>query len=539
MSTQRNVAAAMLDQLAAWGVHNAYGLIGDDIFYMMDALAHQDKVHFYHVKHEETAALMASTQAKLTGQVGVCIADGGPGTLHLMNGLADAHVDNVPVLAITGQVNLRQIGTNAKQYIDQQSLMRPLASYSTLLCDPSAVPQVMESALRTAVADRSVAHVSVPMDVFPMPCGEKPIPGAPYLHTEPASEPEVVRGALEIMRQAQRPVILVGAGGRKASEKIAGLALRWGAAIVNTLAGTGVAARSHPLYAGGLGHAGSPAATNILNQADLCLIVGANWWPQEYVPKNIPIIQIDINPANVGATTPVAYGLVGDAVQIIGELTNGLDDNPNQEWLQFIKHEIAAWLTNLEKEAGAWGSPVHPAFLIRALQNTAPDDAIISLDTGDHTVWFGRVFRPVRQQVLLSGKWRTMGYALPSALSAAINRPGQKSIALAGDGGFAMTMPDFLTAVRYNLPVTVIVVNNNFLAMEKNKMTAGGLIPEGTSLRNPDFARYAADCGGLGLKVEHSAELEPALREAINSNRPALVDVYTYDLAVPGTKLPS
>ncbi len=539
MPTQRNVAQAILEQLAAWGVHNAYGLVGDDIFYIMDALAHQDKVHFYHVKHEETAAIMASTQAKLTGQVGVCIADGGPGTLHLMNGLADACVDNVPVLAITGQVNRRQIGTNAKQYIDQQVLMRPLAAYSTLLCESSALPQVMESAFRTAVAGRSVAHVSVPMDVLPMPCGEAAIPYAPYLHTEPASSTEVVRGALEIMRGSQRPVILVGAGGRKASEAVGELALRWGAAVVNTLAGTGVVARSHPFYAGGLGHAGSPASSKILQQADLCLIVGANWWPQEYVPKSIPIIQIDINPANAGSTTPVSYGLVGAAEQIIEELIQGLDGNSNQEWLKFIKDEISAWLEDLEREADVSGVPVHPAFLMRALQNTAPDDAIISLDTGDHTVWFGRVFRPVRQQVLLSGKWRTMGYGLPAAMSAAINRPNQKSIALVGDGGFAMTMPDFLTAVRYNLPLTVIVVNNNALAMEKNKMTAGGLVPEGTFLHNPDFARYAADCGGLGLKVSHSAELEPALKEAIKSNRPSLVDVYTSDLAVPGTKLPS
>jgi pyruvate oxidase len=417
--------------------------------------------------------------------------------------------------------------------------MRPLAAYSSLLCDPSAVSRVMEGAFRTAVAGRSVAHVSVPIDVLPMPCDNNTIPYTPYLHTEPASSPEVIRGALELMRRAQRPVIMAGAGGRKAGEAIGELALKWGAAVVNTLAGTGVVARSHPYYAGGVGHAGSPVSSRILKRADLCLIVGANWWPQEYVPKNVTIIQIDINPANVGATTPVAYGLVGDAGQIITELIDGLDGNADQDWIQYIQNEISGWLEELDREAGACSSPVHPAFLMRTLQNVAPDDAIISLDTGDHTVWFGRVFRPARQQVLLSGKWRTMGYGLPAALAAAINRPNQKSIALVGDGGFAMTMADFLTAVRYKLPITVIVVNNSALAMEKNKMTAGGLVPEGTSINNPDFAGYAAGCGGLGLKVEHYTELEAALREAITSNRPSLVDVYTSDLAVPGTKLPS
>lgn len=536
--TEKNVASAVLDQLSAWGVRNIYGLVGDDILYLLDSLGKQESIKFFHVRHEESAALMASAQAKLTGEMGVCLADGGPGTVHMMNGLADAFMDNVPVMAITGQVALKEIGTNAKQYIDQQTLYRPLVSYTGMLCDPEAVPHVMENAFRPAVAGRSVAHISIPMDVFPMPCGSSPIPRGPYISTLPASGPDVVSGAVAMMRGARRPVILAGAGGRMAGPEISDLALRWGAAVINTLAGTGVVERAHPLYAGGLGLAGSPASSSLMSQADMCLVVGANWWPDKYVPQNIPVLQIDINPANIGSSTPVAYGLVGDARELVREISDRLDTTPGEEWLETIKKEISGWLDILDREATSRETPVHPAALIRAIQETVDDEAVICLDTGDHTVWFGRVFRPVRQRVLVSGKWRTMGFGLPAAIAARINMPARQVLALVGDGSLAMTMCEFPTAVRYGLAVTVVVANNHSLSLEKNKMAAGGLKPEGTFLYNPDFAGYARDCGGLGMRVENPGELHAALREALDSGRPALVDVNTADFAVPGTALP-
>lgn len=535
----RNVSMAILEQLSSWGVKNIFGLVGDDIFYLMDALARQNNINFYHVKHEESAALMASAQAKLTGEIGVCLADGGPGTVHLLNGLADAYMDNVPVLAITGQVNRRDIGTNAKQYIDQQSLMRPLISYTALLDDPAGTSQVMENAYRPAIVGRSVTHVSVPMDVLSMPCLDKTIPPQPYLHTYATSSQAVITGALEMMQQAQRPVILVGAGGRNAGAIISELSLHWGAAIITTLAGTGVVESTHPMYVGGLGHAGSPASSKILNQSDMCLVIGANWWPQKYVPQNIPLIQIDINPAHIGAAMSVSYGIVGESGTVIKQLLKGLKGNSNPEWRETVSTEIINWLKTVDEEASIGGFPIYPATVIREVQNSIPDDAIICLDTGDNTVWFGRIFRPAHQRVLVSGKWRTMGFGIPAAIAAKINCPDKKVIALVGDGGCTMTMSEFLTAVKYNLPITIVIMNNESLAMEKNKMTAGGLVPEGTSLHNPDFARYAIDCGGLGIKVESPEYLQKAFEEALNSNRPALVDVKTADVPVPGTAMPS
>lgn len=536
---QKNVAMTILEQLAAWGVKNIYGYIGDDLFYLFDALARQSNITFYQVSHEENAAFMASAQAKLTGELGVCIADGGPGTLHLLNGLADAFSDRVPVLAITGQVALKDIGTNVKQYIDQQSLLRPLASYTTLLCDQASTIKILEKACRCAVAGRTVAHVSIPMDVLAMPCNVKTISGFPYLNTQPLSSPEVLDGAVQILDKASRPVILVGEGGRKAGAMVAELSSRWGAAIINTLQGMGTVSSTLPLYVGGLGYAGSPASSKLLGEADVCLIVGANWWPKKHVPQNISIVQIANNPADIGATTPVSYGVVGDAEVVVSYILKRINTKPNPDWLNNIKQETSQWLKELEQEVNVQSSPVHPAAVIRAIQNAVTDDAILCIDTGDNTVWFGRCFRPRGQRVLLSGKWRSMGFALPAALAAKINRPQQRVLALVGDGGFAMSMSELLTAVKYSLPITVVVMNNGSLSMEKNKMAAGGLIPKGTSLYNPDFAKFAECCGGQGFKVDKSEGLNEAIQVAFSSPGPTVIDVHVADFAVPGTAMPS
>ncbi|TYO96184.1 thiamine pyrophosphate-binding protein [Desulfallas thermosapovorans] len=535
----RNVAATILEQLAAWGVKKIYGFIGDSIFYLFNALASRSDIDFYQVRHEETAAFMASAHAKLTGELGVCIADGGPGTLHLLNGLADAYSDRVPVLAITGQVARKDIGTNAKQYIDQQSLFRPISSYTSLLCDQAKITDVLGKAYRCAVTGRSVAHVSVPMDVLPLACDAQIVPDAPYLNTHPVSSTQVIDGAVAMMEQAIRPVILIGEGGRPAGALLAELSARWGAAVITTLQATGAVDCTQPLYVGGLGHAGSPAAAKILSQADVCLIAGANWWPQKYVSHNISIIQISQNPSDIGATTPVSYGVVGDIELILKHILKKAHLSSNQEWIKNISQENANWLDRLEQEVNAPVSPIHPAAVVRAVQNAVTSDTIVCLDTGDHTVWFGRIFRPDRQRVLLSGKWRSMGFGLPAALAAKINHPAQKVIALVGDGGLAMNMADFVTAVKYNLGITVIVMNNCSLSMEKNKMLAGGLNPKGTSLLNPDFAKFAECCGGKGYKVEHADKLNDVLQVAINSDIPAIVDVQVASLAVPGTALPS
>ncbi len=534
-----NVAQVILRQLAAWEIKNIYGFIGDDVFYLFDAIAKQNQISLYQVRHEEAAALMASVEGKISGKPGVCIADGGPGFMHLLNGLADAYIDRVPVLAITGQVSRKDIGTNAKQYLNQQVIMSAISGYSDIITDPEATIKVMDIAYHTALSNNTVAHISVPMDIFSMPCDLNTVPLAPYLTNSPMSGPEVINEAAEKIGKSQKPVILVGEGGRNSGELVSELAVRCGAGIITTLAGTGTISRSHPLLIGGLGHAGSPAAFQLLTEADLCIIIGANWWPIQYVPENIPTIEINNKPANIGSSSPYAFGLVGDSRAILSSIIAGLEKKENHEWRRRIQEAIQLWFRQLEKEAEAPSIPIHPVAVVRALEQVLSGDACICLDTGDNTVWFGRAFRPENHRILISGKWRTMGFGLPAALAAKINFPGRQVIALVGDGGFTMTMADFLTAVKYGLPIVVIILNNQSLAMEKNKMEAGGLHPEVTSLLNPDFALYAKSCGGEGFSVTKTEDLVNIFQQSLNQKKPVIIDVHVSGRPVPGTKFPA
>lgn len=527
----------MVDQLASWGVKHVFGVVGDGIFYLLDALARQQAVKFYAVRHEETAALMASAHAKLTGEVAVCIGTTGPGMVHLLNGLADAQKDGVPLLAVTGQVARKDIGTQKKQYIDQQTLVQPLVSYSSLLADPQATIKIMNRAFKSALTKKMAAHITVPMDVFNLPCEQAVRPTEPYLFTMPSSEDAVLQGAMKWFNKASRPVILAGVGARKAKQQVLELAEKWGAGVIHTLGGVGVIPGEHPLALGGLGHAGSASSDSVLKQADVCFRIGVNWWPQDYTPQNIPIIELDAMSANVGSASPVAYGLVGDAAKILPKISSMLENKDRQGWHKVLSQAHIAWHMQVDKEANRDGKPVPPARIVSAMSRQLEPNALVCLDTGDHTIWFGRNFIPKDQRVILSGKWRTMGFGLSAALACKIADPSCQVVALVGDGGLGMLLADFTTAVKYNLPVVIIVVNNGGLIEEKNRMLIGNLIPEGVYLHNPDFAAFARACGGEGFRVEESGQMEQILNQALRCGKPALVDVISADTMVPGTKM--
>jgi len=530
-----NVATAIVDQLAVWGVRTVYGVAGDTILELMHALGTHQQVEFITTRHEEAAALMASAQAKITGKLGVCIATSGPGVAHLINGLADAFRDRVPVLALTGQVETKFLGTEKKQYVDQQELVRPVVNYTTLAVSPDSVIEVVARAMRIAIGERRVTHVSIPKDIFPLPFTGTMVGPGPYLGTTPRSGEEVLAGAQDKLNRAQRPVIVAGAGSREASQPVLELAEKWQAGVITTIPAKGVIPEDHPLALGGLGEGGSEAATEALKQADLVLAAGVNWWPSAYVPSNPNMIQVDINPVNIGGKQPVDFGVVGDVRDVLPRFTSLLTHFPKPEWGQVIADARRRWFDRVKQEASPGGFPVAPAALMAALGRNADPDAIFSLDVGDHVLWFNRVFEAKRQRVLVSGKWRTMGFGLPAALAAKICRPDLQVIAVVGDGGMGMVLGEFTTAVRYGLPVTVVVVNNGYLAMERNRQKVANLALIGTDLTNPDWAEFARICGGAGYKVEAAEQLDQVLTEAIACGKPSLVDVATSDTILPTT----
>ncbi len=531
---QRNVADYVIEQLEAWGVRTIYGVPGDAILPLLDAINRHPKMGFISVKHESAAALMASAEAKLTDGIGVCIATSGPGTANLINGLADAKSDRAPVLAITGQVDSFNLGTNYKQYIDQHLLMGEVTDYSGLVTVPDSCNDVLVKALREALNRGTVTHVGFTKDVWLYPTEEAVRPSEPYLKTMAQSSPEVIAEAVKRLGVAQRPAILAGRGIRFLGPKLIELAEKWQAGICMTMPAKGMVPGIHPLVMGGLGEGGSEASTVMLAESDLILVVGATWWPEKYTPKLTRIIQLDAVPDNIGRQMQVEYGVVGDLARLLPEITRSIPNMEKKLWVSRLNSLRGQWLEQINKDISFAGTQVNPGYLIKILEKVTVQDAVITLDVGDHTVWFNRIFSGSAQDILISGSWRTMGFGLPAAISAKLAQPERQVIALVGDGSLAMTLGEFLTAVRYHVSITVVVMNNGYLAMEKGKMEQKNMDPSLTTVTNPDFAKFAEACGGIGYRVERSDDLEAILKEAIDSNRPALVDVITSPVTFPG-----
>ena len=529
----RSVAQLILEQLAAWGVRAVYGYPGETILPLLDALGRQDRIAFYATRHEASAAFMASAEAKLFGRLGVCLAHAGPGLANLVNGLADAYLDRAPVLAISGQVARGKIGTDSVQYLDEGELVRPVAASSALLAEPGAAVEVLTKAMRTSLTRGTVAHVAIPQDLFAQEVDLEARPPEPYLTAAPSQSKEDLGRLAALLNEAQRPMILVGRGARGQGAAVLQLAEEWGAGIVTTMPAKGVVPGGHPLVLGGLGEGGSEAATECLAAADILLVLGATWWPEGFVPKQIAVVQIDADPAGIGRHIPVRYGYVGRIEAVMPDLLRGVEAQIRGAWLDRIVEARRRWLARIEAEAGRSSFPLAPQRVVRALERVLALDAVVALDVGDHTLWFNRVFAGERHEVLTSGTWRSMGFALPAAIQAKLNAPGRQVVAVVGDGGLNMSLPELATAAQYGAAVKIVVFDNGCLAMERNRMLVQGMEPKAAHLVNPDFAACAGACGLRGHRVNRVEELEEVLGLALAEEGPSLVDVPVEPAVVP------
>lgn len=535
--TERTVAELMLDQLSLFGVKRIYGVVGDATIGLIDALAKQDKIQYIAVKHESTAAFMASAEAKLTGMLGVCTATMGPGATNLLNGLGDAYADKAPVIAITGQAPTNKIGTEYQQYIDQQELMKPFAAYSANLASPDAVIDVLQKAARTSLGQRAVTHLSIPKDIFMMPATGEPRSLPDVIEGPSIFSKESLEQATEIMKTAKRPMILAGSGAAQTSDELEKLADLWGAGILVSLGGKGLLDESSPQLLQGIGEGGNPYASDLFKEADVVLMAGTTWWPEGYVPTGARIIQIDRHFDKFVKDIPTELGITGKTEEVLPFLTESLQGfSRSEDWVTRCQEVKEKWAAQIEKEGSTGGFPVHPARIIRALDRTVAPDAILALDTGDNTVWTNRIFRQKDQSVLFSGYWRTMGFGLPAAMAAKLAKPEKQVVAIVGDGGLQMVLADLLTATRYELGITVVVLNNESLQMERDKIQAEKKKEVGVDLTNPDFVKLAEACGWKGLRASSDTELESLLEEALNTNAPTLVDISTAQVFFPETK---
>jgi pyruvate dehydrogenase (quinone) len=516
MKTAEIVAEALID----WGVEVIFGLPGDGINGFIEALRRRShKIRFVLVRHEESAAFMACAYAKYTGKLGACVATSGPGAVHLLAGLYDAKADSAPVIAITGSTYSDMMGSDYQQDVDLRQLFSDVAVYNNMINSPEHAEMAVDIACRTAIAKKGVSHLTIPIDVQ-----ERELQGnysrhkvaghtseAPVASTMP--DPQLIEKAAAILNAGSRVVMLVGQGALGATDEVVAVAEKLGAPIVKALLGKGVVPDDHPLCMGGIGLLGTSPSSDAMAQADTLLMVGTSFPYIDYLPKpgQARGVQIDIFAEKIGLRYPVEVGLVGDARLALGALLPLLDRKVGRQFIESKQEAMKEWNNLLRERSGRTEKPMKPQFIARVISEELRDDAIISVDSGTNTIWAAQ-YVDLRQgmKFSLSGTLATMACGLPYAIAAQIAYPDRQCIAFVGDGGFTMLMGEFATAVKYNLPIKVVIIKNNSLGMIRWEQLAFLGNPEyGVEFAPIDFAKFAEACGGRGYSISDPATQGP------------------------------
>jgi pyruvate oxidase len=523
----KKIGDVLLEILADAGVKYIFSIPGDGINDLVEAIRQQDKIRMIQVRHEEAGAFAASAVAKLTGGLAVCMGTSGPGAIHLLNGLYDAKHDHAPVLAISGHVETQYQGTEVHQEIGIRQLFANVSVFNQTVHSGSQLPRLVEEACRAALFRRGVAHLVVPKDIAQEKVAEAK-KRSTFIYTKSVQVPHQgdLQRAADLLNKSQKVAILAGIGAKEAAGELVEVAQRLQAPIVKALRGKDILPDEHPLVVGGLGLLGTRPGLDAVMSCDLLLMVGTDFPYYEYYPENTPAIQLDIDGNQIGRRYPIEVGLVGDARPTLAALAPLLQPKEDKAFLEGLQRDMQTWWEKaaIDEEIGL--PPIHPQAVAAAISRQASDEAIYCCDTGNVTVWAARHLR-IRgtQQFTLSGGLASMGYGLPAAIGAQLTFPDRQVIALVGDGGFAMLMADFLTAVKYELPIAVVVFNNQKLGMIEAEQEVLGHPAFKTSLHNPDFAAFAVNCGGQGEKVTQPDQLETAVGRALASGQPYLLDV--------------
>ncbi len=545
----KTAADVMVEALHDWGVEVIFGLPGDGINGLMEALrTRQDKIRFVQVRHEESAAFMACGYAKYTGKLGCCLATSGPGGIHLMNGLYDAKMDGQPVLAITGHHYHDLIDTHAQQDINLDQVLQDCCVYSTRVMGPAHVPHVTDIACRAALTKRQPAHINFPVDFQDMACdqGEPSKRGKQYQTSDvlacKAGQPadEDLKRAAEIINKGKKIVILAGRGALGAGDELERLADLLAAPIVKALLGKNVVPDDSEYTTGGLGLLGTAPSQEAIEKCDLLLMVGTSFPYIEYYPKpdQAKAVQIDIDPLRIGLRYPVDAGLVGDAKITLQRLIPLLKRNRNRRFLEEAQDGMAQWWKLMDERASHMGKPMKPQVVAAELSKRLRDDAIVSSDSGTIATWFARHIKARKGQMYsLSGTLASMANGLPYTIAAQIAYPERQCVAFVGDGGFSMLMADFVTAVKYQLPIKVVIIKNNSLGQIKwEQMVFLGNPEYGCELQPIDFAGFARVCGGSGFTIEDPKQCGDILDQALAVPGPVVIEavVDPFEPPMPG-----
>ncbi len=528
-------ADVLIERLIDWGVEVIFGLPGDGINGVMEALrTRQDRIRFVQVRHEEAAAFMACGYARFTGRLGVCLATSGPGGIHLLNGLYDAALDGQPVLAITGMAYHDLIGTHTQQDVALDRLFMDVAKFNERVMGPTHVGNLVDLACRTALAYRGVAHITFPVDIQEM---KAEMARSPRNVAQPTSDApgrsaglpdeRLLRRAADVLNDGSKTVILAGRGALHAGSELEAVAERLGAPIVKALLGKAAVPDDSPYTTGGIGLLGTRPSQEAIEDCDTLLMVGTSFPYIEFLPKpgRARAVQIELDPMRIGLRYPVEVGLVGDSRATLQALLPGLTPRTDRSFLETAQAGMAEWRRLVDERGSRRDRPMKPQFLARELGLRLPSDAIVACDSGTITTWWARDIPARRGQMhAVSGNLATMACGLPYAIAAQIAYPDRPVVAFVGDGGLSMLMAEFATCVKYRLPVKVVVVKNNTLGQIKwEQMVFLGNPEYGCDLHPIDFALFAEACGGTGVTIEDPAECGGALDAALAHPGPVIV----------------
>jgi len=536
-----NVADLIAETLIQVGVKRIFGLVGDSLNGLTEALRRRDGIDWIHVRHEEVAAFAASGEAQITGELAVCAGSCGPGNLHLINGLFDAHRSRVPVLAIAAHIPSAEIGGGYFQETHPQDLFAECSCYCELVSDTAQLPYVLENAIRAAVGRRGVAVLVIPGDIALRAAPSRGIsPNAGLLPALPIVRPaDAELAALAaLLNNAGKVTLFCGRGCAGAHEELMALAETLKSPIVHALGGKEHVEYDNPYDVGMTGFIGFSSGYAAMHACDVLLMLGTDFPYKQFLPSGAKIAQVDIRPENLGRRCKLDLGLVGDVGATIAALLPKLTVQTDTAHLDAsLAHyrKARAGLDDLARGT-AGKKPIHPQYLARLLSEAASDDAVFTADVGTPTIWAAR-YLAMNGRRRLVGSWvhGSMANAMAHGIGIQAAQPGRQVISMSGDGGFAMLMGDLMTLTQMKLPVKVVIFNNGVLGFVALEMKASGFVETGVDLQNPDFAAMARAMGIHAIRVEDPGELPAAITGILSHDGPALLDVVTarQELSLP------
>ncbi|MFB7054669.1 pyruvate dehydrogenase [Streptomyces vinaceus] len=529
---KQNVAEQFVDILVRAGVRRMYGVVGDSLNPVVDAIRRTGGIEWIQVRHEETAAFAAGAEAQITGRLAACAGSCGPGNLHLINGLYDAHRSMAPVLALASHIPSGEIGLGFFQETHPDRLFTECSHYCELISNPQQMPRVLQSAIQHAIGRSGVGVVALPGDIASLPAPEKSIEHA-LVTARPTVRPGdgEIEKLVRLVDEADRVTLFCGSGTAGAHAEVMEFAGRVKAPVGHALRGKEWIQYDNPYDVGMSGLLGYGAAYEATHECDLLILLGTDFPYNAFLPDDVKIVQVDIRPEHLGRRSKLDLAVWGDVRETLRALNTRVRAKTDRRFLDRMlkKHAdalegvVKAYTRKVEKH-----TPIHPEYVASVVDELADEDAVFTVDTGMCNVWAARYLSPNgKRRIIGSFSHGSMANALPQAIGAQFTDRGRQVVSMSGDGGFSMLMGDFLTLVQYDLPVKVVLFNNSSLGMVELEMLVSGLPSYGTTNHNPDFAAIARAAGAFGVRVEKPKQLAGALKDAFRHKGPALVDVVT------------